>query len=164
LITKVYRSHEFGCSCRIGSSCQKEAADSETDRLSALRHICFYRATMVHQFRRQPLKGLYLAFEIITTLFFRLPSWILGNLPRELRPRPSWSLKKSVLIRALGRFNVVIGRWDEDALFWLRRKMKPIVQDGLVAVLWRSLDSDSRSGCEACLGRAYTSAIKCRNK
>jgi hypothetical protein len=34
---------------------------------------------MVHQFRRQPLKGPYLIFELITTLFFRLPSWILGD-------------------------------------------------------------------------------------
>jgi hypothetical protein len=61
---------------------------------------------MVHQFPRHPLKGLYLIFELITTLFPRLPSWILGNVPRELRPRPSWLLKKSVLIKALRRFNV----------------------------------------------------------
>jgi hypothetical protein len=65
---------------------------------------------MVHQFRRHPLKGLYLTYELITTLFFRLPSWILGNVTRESRPRQSWSLRKSVLIRALDRFNVVIGR------------------------------------------------------
>jgi hypothetical protein len=65
---------------------------------------------MVHQFRRHPLKGLYLTYELITTLFFRLPSWILGNVPRGLRPRQSWSLRKSVLIRALDRFNFVIGR------------------------------------------------------
>jgi hypothetical protein len=77
---------------------------------------------MVHQFRRHPLKGLYLTFELITTLFFRLPFWILGNVPRKLRPRQSWSLRKSVFIRALDRFNVVIGRWDKDALFWLCRK------------------------------------------
>jgi hypothetical protein len=72
---------------------------------------------MVHQFRRHPLKGLYLTFEFITTLFFRLPFWILGNVPRELRPRQSWSLSKSVFIRALDRFNVVIGRWDKDAFY-----------------------------------------------
>jgi hypothetical protein len=79
----------------------------------------FLRTTMVHQFRRHPLKGLYLCFELTTTLCFRLPSWILGNIPRKLRPRQSWSLKKSVLIKALDRFNVVLGRWDAHALSWL---------------------------------------------
>ena len=34
---------------------------------------------MVHQFHRHPPKGLYLIFELITTLFFRLTSWILGD-------------------------------------------------------------------------------------
>jgi hypothetical protein len=56
---------------------------------------------MVHQFRSRPLKEIYLILELIITLFLRLPSWILGNVPKELRPQPSWSLKKSVLIKAL---------------------------------------------------------------
>lgn len=73
---------------------------------------------MVHQFRRHPLKGLYLSFELLTTLFFRLPSWVIGNVPRELRPRQSWSLRKSVLIRAIDRFNVVIGRWGKKPFFF----------------------------------------------
>ncbi|KAH9972217.1 hypothetical protein BJV74DRAFT_211182 [Russula compacta] len=74
-------------------------------------------ATMVHQLRRHPLKGLYLTFELTTTLLFRLPSWVLGNVPRELRPRASWSLKKSILIRALDRLNIVLGRTDSLQFF-----------------------------------------------
>ena len=66
---------------------------------------------MVHQFRHHPLKLLYLAFELTTALLFRLPFWVLSNVPRALRPRQSWSLKKSVLVRALDRLNVVQGRW-----------------------------------------------------
>ncbi|KAH9060377.1 alpha/beta-hydrolase [Lactarius deliciosus] len=66
----------------------------------------------IHQFRQHPLKGLYLAFELAITLFFRLPSWVLVNLPQESRPRPSWSLTKSVLIKAICRLNVVQERTD----------------------------------------------------
>jgi len=79
--------------------------------------IALHRVAMVHQFRHHPLKGLYLAFEFTTTLLFRLPYWVLGNVPRQLRPRQSWSLKKSVLIRALDRFNVVLGRTDALQFF-----------------------------------------------
>ncbi|KAH9062343.1 alpha/beta-hydrolase [Lactarius vividus] len=66
----------------------------------------------VHQFRQHPLKGLYLTFELATTLFFRLPSWVLVNLPQTSRPRPSWSLTKSVLIKVVYHLRVVQERTD----------------------------------------------------
>ncbi|KAI0293361.1 Alpha/Beta hydrolase protein [Multifurca ochricompacta] len=72
---------------------------------------------MVHEFRSHPLKSLYLTFELTTTLLFRLPSWVLGNLPRTLRPRQSWSLKKSVLIKVVDRFHLVLGRTDTLLFF-----------------------------------------------
>ncbi|KAI9453158.1 alpha/beta-hydrolase [Lactarius psammicola] len=72
---------------------------------------------VVHHLRHHPLKGLYLTVELTTTLFFRLPSWVFGNLPRASRPRPSWSLKKSVLIRAIDHLNVVEGRTDSLLFF-----------------------------------------------
>ena len=68
--------------------------------------------TMVfHQYSRHPLRALYLTFELTVTLFFRLPSWVLWNLPKASRPRPSWSLTKSVLIKMVDHINVVEGRW-----------------------------------------------------
>ncbi len=61
----------------------------------------------IHQYRSYPLKGLYLTSELTTTLFFRLPYWVLGYLRSTSRPRPSWSLSKSVLIKLIDHFNVV---------------------------------------------------------
>ena len=33
-------------------------------------------------FRRQPLKGLYLTYQLIATLFVRIPYWVLLSIPR----------------------------------------------------------------------------------
>ena len=33
-------------------------------------------------FRRQPLKGLYLTYQLIATLFVRVPFWVLLSIPR----------------------------------------------------------------------------------
>jgi hypothetical protein len=33
-------------------------------------------------FHRQPLKGLYLTYELVTTLFVRIPFWTLTSIPR----------------------------------------------------------------------------------
>ena len=63
--------------------------------------------------RIQPFKGLYLIYQVLTTLFIRVPLWILFALPRQetasllvffllptcvitrsRRPRPSWDLKR----------------------------------------------------------------------
>ena len=37
---------------------------------------------MPYAFRNQPLKGLYLTYQLITTLFIRFPVWVLLSLPR----------------------------------------------------------------------------------
>jgi len=43
-----------------------------------LRHF----PTMPFAFRNQPLKGLYLTYQLITTLFIRFPLWVILSLPR----------------------------------------------------------------------------------
>jgi len=32
---------------------------------------------------KQPFKGLYLSYQLITTIFFRVPLWILLAIPRQ---------------------------------------------------------------------------------
>ncbi|EGO00804.1 hypothetical protein SERLA73DRAFT_178747 [Serpula lacrymans var. lacrymans S7.3] len=56
---------------------------------------------MVHELQHQPARGLYLAYQIISTLFFRLPFWILVSIPRPWRPRPSWSLKRCLWVNLI---------------------------------------------------------------
>ncbi|KAJ3547208.1 hypothetical protein NMY22_g1741 [Coprinellus aureogranulatus] len=53
----------------------------------------------MHTFRHQPLKGLYLVYQFVSTLFIRLPFWILSNTPRSLRPRPSWPVGRGVVVK-----------------------------------------------------------------
>jgi hypothetical protein len=48
----------------------------------------------------QPGKALYLAYVILNTVLVRLPFWIAISIPRPLRPRWAWSIKRSVLVRA----------------------------------------------------------------
>lgn len=51
------------------------------------------------EFRRQPLKGLYLFYIGFSTLFIRLPFWTLILIPRSSRPRKSWTFGKSLAIK-----------------------------------------------------------------
>jgi len=44
--------------------------------------IKFFLHTMPYTFRYQPLKGLYLTYQLIITLIIRLPLWVLLSLPR----------------------------------------------------------------------------------
>ncbi|KAH6913973.1 endoplasmic reticulum protein [Coprinopsis sp. MPI-PUGE-AT-0042] len=53
---------------------------------------------MPFAFRHQPLKGLYLAYALISTLFIRVPLWFLFNLVPSMRARRSWSLKKAFML------------------------------------------------------------------
>ncbi|EIN08324.1 alpha/beta-hydrolase [Punctularia strigosozonata HHB-11173 SS5] len=48
---------------------------------------------MVFEYRHQPFKALYLAYQTITTLLFRYPLWALYYLFR--RPRPTWTFSRS---------------------------------------------------------------------
>jgi len=87
----------------------------------------FLLHTMSYALRHQPLKGLYLTYQLLTTLLVRFPVWVLLSLPRlddhypqliitrvisdylisvasPLRPRKTWSFKRSVLVRLLRQF------------------------------------------------------------
>ncbi|KAH7920508.1 alpha/beta-hydrolase [Leucogyrophana mollusca] len=54
---------------------------------------------MVYELRHQPYFGLYLTYQIITTTFVRVPYWFLVSTPVSWRPRPSWTVKRSVLVK-----------------------------------------------------------------
>lgn len=49
---------------------------------------------LLHQ---QPLKGLYLTGQVLTTLFIRLPLWTLFSIFPSWRPRPSWSIARVLM-------------------------------------------------------------------
>ncbi|KAJ7446150.1 Alpha/Beta hydrolase protein [Mycena galericulata] len=58
-------------------------------------------------YRHQPLKALYLLYELLTA-FIRVPCWALLALPRAWRPRKSWSWKRTMqvhLVRHLTRLS-----------------------------------------------------------
>ncbi|KAJ8077342.1 hypothetical protein PM082_001772 [Marasmius tenuissimus] len=52
-----------------------------------------------YPFRHQPVKAIYLTYQLITTLFFRFPFWIITSIPRSLRPRKSWDLRRTVVVK-----------------------------------------------------------------
>ncbi|KIJ60141.1 hypothetical protein HYDPIDRAFT_177566 [Hydnomerulius pinastri MD-312] len=54
---------------------------------------------MVYELREQPWFGLYVTYQVVTTTFFRLPYWYLVAYPQSWRPRPTWTVKRSVLVR-----------------------------------------------------------------
>ncbi|KAF5316867.1 hypothetical protein D9611_003972 [Ephemerocybe angulata] len=55
----------------------------------------------MHQFRQQPLKGLYLVYQLISTIFVRLPLWAFLNAIRSLRPRPSWNIQRVLAVNSI---------------------------------------------------------------
>ncbi|KAI0052059.1 alpha/beta-hydrolase [Auriscalpium vulgare] len=55
-------------------------------------------------FRSQPLKALYLTGAILTLLFVKLPFQVVRNLIPALRPRPKWSLGRSVIVSVFASF------------------------------------------------------------
>ncbi|KAI0051190.1 alpha/beta-hydrolase [Auriscalpium vulgare] len=68
---------------------------------------------MVHEFRSQPVKTIYLLYEAIAMILFRFPYWILSNVPKSLRPRDTWTFQKAVGIKVVAHFNVITGRTDK---------------------------------------------------
>ncbi|KAI0780857.1 alpha/beta-hydrolase [Trametes elegans] len=48
--------------------------------------------------RRQPFKGLYLAYLVLSTIFVRVPYWYIRFLPRKHRPRASWSIGRCIRV------------------------------------------------------------------
>lgn len=63
---------------------------------------------MVFALRHQPFKALYVALELVATIFIRLPYWCIKYIPNSLRPRPSWSWSQSVIVAFL-RFGSAYG-------------------------------------------------------
>ncbi|KAI5980680.1 hypothetical protein EDD15DRAFT_2346224, partial [Pisolithus albus] len=58
---------------------------------------------MVHEYSKQPWKGLYLAFEVPATLLVRLPVWaVICALPSVLR-RSTWSWRHAIALALLRR-------------------------------------------------------------
>lgn len=58
---------------------------------------------MKYQFywRHQPLKLVYLAWVALTLIFIRLPLWTFLYLIPALRPRSSWTLRRSLIVKVL---------------------------------------------------------------
>ncbi|KAJ3903323.1 hypothetical protein F5879DRAFT_923166 [Lentinula edodes] len=56
---------------------------------------------MASLLRLQPLKGLYLIYQLISTVLIRLPIWVLTSIPRSWRPRPHWTMRKSVKLKVV---------------------------------------------------------------
>ncbi|RDX54212.1 alpha/beta-hydrolase [Lentinus brumalis] len=48
----------------------------------------------------QPLKGLYLAYFVSSFVFVKAPLWLVRYLVPSLRPRPTWTLKRAMIVRA----------------------------------------------------------------
>ncbi|TFK53952.1 alpha/beta-hydrolase [Heliocybe sulcata] len=51
--------------------------------------------------RQQPFKGLYWAYQGLTTAFIYVPIWTIIYLPPFLRPRRGWSLWRTIRVRIL---------------------------------------------------------------
>ncbi|KAJ7587208.1 Alpha/Beta hydrolase protein [Mycena floridula] len=60
-----------------------------------------------NDYRHQPWRILYLTYQILTTTFIRLPLWTLLAIPRLLRPRQSWTVKRTVFNALARHFNSV---------------------------------------------------------
>ena len=52
-------------------------------------------------FRHQPLKAIYLAYVVATLVFIRLPCWLVLFLVPWFRPRRSWTLARTLLVKTL---------------------------------------------------------------
>ncbi|KAI0700123.1 Alpha/Beta hydrolase protein [Cerioporus squamosus] len=48
----------------------------------------------------QPLKGLYLTYFVSSFVFVKVPFWFVRYLVPSLRPRPTWTLKRAMIVRA----------------------------------------------------------------
>ncbi|KAI0093133.1 Alpha/Beta hydrolase protein [Irpex rosettiformis] len=65
----------------------------------------------------QPFKGPYLLYEAVTTTFVRVPLWFIFALPRNNRPKATWSLRRSLLLwwrKHWGAVSERSGRWWKE--------------------------------------------------
>ncbi|OBZ68272.1 Esterase [Grifola frondosa] len=75
---------------------------------------------MVYDPLRQPLKTIYLFYELVATVFVRIPFWVVIYTPRAFRPRRSWTLKKCLTVniwRVVSPFGDIADRVGSIAPF-----------------------------------------------
>lgn len=78
----------------------------------AMFHKCIklfvpHGPTMPFRFRRQPQKTIYVVINVLF-LLFRLPLWVLRNLLPSWRPRPKWSLIRSLFVEAVNAATAIM--------------------------------------------------------
>ncbi|KAF8070528.1 Alpha/Beta hydrolase protein [Lyophyllum atratum] len=56
---------------------------------------------MRYPYRHQPLKAIYLTYQLLTTALVRIPLWVLLATPKSWRPRESWDVKRAVLVKLI---------------------------------------------------------------
>ncbi|KAF8903472.1 alpha/beta-hydrolase [Gymnopilus junonius] len=56
---------------------------------------------------RQPFKALYILAELTNIVLLHVPFWIIASIPKSSRPRPSWSITRSVLVYGLRRYFIL---------------------------------------------------------
>lgn len=52
-------------------------------------------------FHRQPLKTVYLTYVAVTLIFVRLPLWFLTSLVPSLRPRSTWTIRRTLFLKSI---------------------------------------------------------------
>ena len=52
-------------------------------------------------YRHEPMKTLYMLYAVLCLVFVRIPYWTLSNLLPAWRPRPSWSLSRTLRVNLL---------------------------------------------------------------
>ncbi|KAH7888563.1 Alpha/Beta hydrolase protein [Phlebopus sp. FC_14] len=62
---------------------------------------------MVHECASQPWKGLYLGYEIVSTVFIRVPLWTLRYMWPFMRPYTSWTWDYAVKVELLRRLSFI---------------------------------------------------------
>lgn len=60
--------------------------------------------------KTQPFKGTYLLLEVLVTALIRVPLWIAFAIPRQNRIRPSWTIKRQLMVKAIQRGATIISR------------------------------------------------------
>ncbi|KAG6330017.1 hypothetical protein ID866_9073 [Astraeus odoratus] len=80
---------------------------------------------MVYELREQPWFGLYVGYQVVTTTLFRLPYWYLISYPRSWRPRVSWTVKRSVLVKLFRHLFHVTQKTGALTSFPTHRAIRP---------------------------------------
>ena len=56
---------------------------------------------MAYTFRHQPLKTLFFLYSFFLYLFVKVPYWTIASLLPSTRPRPSWTLSRTLTVNTL---------------------------------------------------------------